>query len=83
VKLTNDMENFAIDLTDNSQSHEDWLSVVRFGMGTLLENQALFFEIIWREAEKQLKRKGVESRKLSDEAVQIFRELKLKVSVIE
>jgi hypothetical protein len=74
-----DMENFAIKLTDDCENHEAWLSVVRYGMGTLMDNQPLLIEIIAREATKQNERKGVKGRVIADEARQIFTELGLRI----
>ena len=75
-----EMEQFAVDLTDKSPDHVAWLSIVRYGMGTLLENQPLFIEIIFREAVKQLERENLPSRTVSDEARFIFEELQLQIT---
>ncbi len=76
-----EMENFAVKLTDDSPNHDAWLSIVQYGIGTLLENQALFIEIIFREAAKQRDRKNVAHRAISDEARAIFEELGLKLTI--
>ena len=75
-----DMENFAVKLTDDSPDHQAWLAIVRYGIGTLMDNQPLFFEIICREAKKQLQRKNVPSLTISDEARFIFQELDLRIT---
>lgn len=36
-----DPENFAIDLTDKCQTHEQWLTVMRFGLGTKCSRDAV------------------------------------------
>lgn len=74
-----DMENFAIKLTDDCVDHDAWLSVVRYGLGTLLENQPLFIEIIFREAVKQLERKKTQSLTISYEVRLIVDELGLRL----
>ena len=74
-----DMESFAVNLTDQSETHDDWLSIVRYGLGTLTENQPLFFEIIWREVAKMQKRHGITGRVVADDARQIFQELDLRI----
>ena len=76
-----EMENFAVKLTDDSPNHEAWLATVRYGMGTLLDNQPLFIEIIFREAAKQLGRKNIAGRTVGDEARAIFKELGLCLQV--
>jgi hypothetical protein len=83
MKLDNDAENFAVQLTDSCKSHEDWLAVIRYGLGTLMQNQLLFIEIIIREATRQVERKNIASLKVSDEARFIFNELKLKLVLVE
>lgn len=79
MKLDNDMENFAVNLTDDCKTHEEWLAVVRFGLGTLMQNQLLLVEIIWREAEKR----QLPPHKVSDQARFIFDELGLKLVLAE
>jgi hypothetical protein len=72
-------ENFAIQLTDAAKTHEEWLSIVCFGMATLLENQLLLMECIVREASRQNERSKVKSRVVADEARQIMEELGLRI----
>ena len=76
--MTPEQEQFAIDLTDNSRTHDDFLLLVRFGMKTLLEHQTVLIEIIFREAERELKRKNLAGRTISDEGRKIFDELGLR-----
>lgn len=73
-----DQENFAIQLTDSCKTHEEWLSVMHFGMGTLLRSQPLLMECIVREAERECKRTGLPSRVPADHARAIMVELGLK-----
>lgn len=49
-------ESFALTLTDRCQTHSEWLAVVRYGMGTLLEDQRILMEVITREAMCELER---------------------------
>jgi len=72
-------ENFAINLTDQCKTHDQWLTVVKFGMGTLLKDQHLLFEIIVREAEREAKRSGVDSHVAADHVASIMKELGLRL----
>lgn len=74
-----DMEQFAVTLTDQCRTHEEWLAVIRYGLGTLLENPALFIEIIWRQAVKMQETHQIKGRVLADDVRQIFQELSLKI----
>jgi len=75
-------ENFAIQLTDQCKSHSEWLAVVRYGLGTLLENQPLLIEIIVREAQREIERGHLpSSHVVADEARRIFQELGLRFEV--
>ncbi len=78
--LSSTDENFAVSLTDNCKTHGDWLSVVRFGLKTLLDNQLLLVEIISREAQRQLE-KSPDSHCIADEIRGIFNELGLQIVV--
>lgn len=79
--MTNEQENFAIQLTNDCKTHEQWLAVVRFGLKTLLEDQTLLFEIIVREANRMHGRAGIAGRVVSDDARIIFDELGLRFYV--
>jgi|GEM_PF-3018595 len=75
-------ENFAIKLTDQCQTHKEWLAIVRYGLATLLQNQPLLIEIIVREAVREIERGGVPgSHVAADEARRIFKELGLRFEV--
>lgn len=71
------MEQFAISLADKCEDHEAWLAIVRCGLGTFMENQALMIEVIAREAAKQLDRKQIKSLAIAGEVRFIFQELGL------
>jgi hypothetical protein len=75
-----DIEQFAISLTDKCEDHEAWLAIVRFGLGTFMENQALMIEVIAREAAKQIDRKQIKSLVIADELRFIFQELGLRLT---
>ena len=77
MKFDNDMENFAFDLTSKTNTHTEWLGVVRFGLGTLLENQKLLAEIICNEARQEAIRSNA-SHDASDHIASILAELGLK-----
>lgn len=76
-----EIEQFAIDLTDRCANHEQWLSVINFGLGTFLENQPLMIEVIVREAQRQLERKNLPSLTIADEVRFIFQELNLSFTL--
>lgn len=48
-----DQERFATNLAASTRTHDEWLSVVKFGLGTLLENQGTLAEIIAVEAARE------------------------------
>jgi hypothetical protein len=48
-----DQERFATNLAANTKNHDEWLSVVRFGLDTLLENQGTLAEILAAEAARE------------------------------
>lgn len=62
---------------DNGIEIETHPDIVRFGLGTFMENQALMIEVIAREAAKQLDRKQIKSLVIADEVRFIFQELGL------
>lgn len=76
--MTIEQENFAVNLTTQTKSHEEWLAVVRYGLGTLLTNQGLLGEIIVNEAVREAEK--VPTHKASDEVAKILRELGLKLT---
>jgi hypothetical protein len=47
-------DNFAIELTDKFDTEDQWYSVMRFGMPTLLADPPLLMECIVRRAQKRL-----------------------------
>ena len=66
-------ENFAITLTDKCKTHSEWLSVVRYGLASLLQNQPLLIEIIVREAVREIERVQAPSHVGADEPRPIFK----------
>lgn len=48
--MSEDKKNFAKSLTDNCKTHDEWLTVIRFGLSTLLEDQNFLFELISQES---------------------------------
>lgn len=74
-------ENFVIDLTTAAKTHEEWLSIVRFGMSQLIENQPLLAEVICREAGAMAVRDPRETVVAGDFIAQILLELKLKLEL--
>ena len=74
------VESFAFQLTASCTTHKEWLAVMNYGMGTLLVNQPLLVELIDREAVEETRRGSKEGHLI---LVRIFRELKLKVSLLD
>jgi hypothetical protein len=81
--MTQEAEQFAIEITDKCKTHQEWVAVVNFGLATLLQNQTLLIEIIVREAMRQIDRKKATSFPIADEVSLIFAELGLHLSVTE
>ena len=73
--MTEEQESFAITITGRTESHEDWLDLVRFGLGTLIWNEGTFIHIVVQEAEEQIERKMIDKCCLSEEIASIFDEL--------
>lgn len=77
--MITEQENFAVDLAANTKTHDEWLAVVRFGLGTLLKNQALLAEILVAEAMREASK--ISTHKSSDEIARICDELGLRFVV--
>jgi hypothetical protein len=71
--MTIEQENFAVKLTSATEDHHSWLAVVRFGMGTLIQNQPLLAEILVAEAMKMAAK--TPTHNAADEIAGIMREL--------
>lgn len=71
--------HFVTDLIKNTQTHEEWLAVVRFGLGTLLQNQPLLIECIATEAERIAERAPTVTP--TNHVVGILRDLGLQLSL--
>jgi len=76
--MTIEQENFAVTLAAQTKSHDEWLAIVRFGRGTLLENQGLLAEILVAEATREADKN---QHKSSDEIAKILRELGLRLEL--
>ena len=50
--------NFIINLAQQTQSHADWLLVIRFGIKSLLAQQDLLDELLLQEAARELDKQG-------------------------
>jgi hypothetical protein len=73
-------EDFAVTLTDQAKTHGEWLSIVKFGLPTLMQDQKLLMEIIVRRAQVvcDQNKKHVPHRVVADDAWVIMDELGLK-----
>jgi hypothetical protein len=81
--MDTDMDNFVTALADQTPTHKDWLVLVRFGLGTLLENQPLFAEVIVREATRIAEQDIRATVVAGDFIASILRDLNLKLVVME
>lgn len=77
--MTTELENFAVQLTDKAKTHDEWLAIVRFGLGTLLDNQSVLAEIITREAQRCAA--SVPNGETSEHVASILAQLGLKLSL--
>jgi hypothetical protein len=77
--MTQEQEQFAVDLTDNAKTHEDWLAIVNFGMRQLLTDSGLLMELIVREATRWNKQRGMGGRVVADDAREILAQLGLRL----
>jgi hypothetical protein len=87
-KLTNkpstreEMAAFARNLAASCKDHESWLTLIRYGLATLLENQPLLIELIFREAVRLVKWSEVEAGYVPIEEVRaILTELGIRLEV--
>jgi hypothetical protein len=77
--MTIEQENFAVRLTSSADDHHSWLAVVRFGMGTLINNQPLLAEILVAQAVKIAAK--TPNNNAADEIAGIMRELGVRFVV--
>ena len=81
--MTSDLENtdheeFVSELANQCKTHEQWVSLVRFGLPTLLKEQSLLMKIIVLESE----RRSSDTFSLPLRANQILGELGLRLTVV-
>lgn len=71
----------ATQLCNSTKTHEEWLSVVRFGMNTLLGDQLVLIDCIFTEAAREKERNDKPRNKQDVPAIawEIFEELELKI----
>lgn len=76
-----DNKQFALNLTDNAKNNAEWLNIVEFGLGTLLDNQDLLVKILVEEA---IREQGRASKKepLSFYLAELMQLLQIKISVV-
>lgn len=74
-------EKLATQLCNSTKTHEEWLSVMRFGMNTLLGDQLVLIDCIFTEAKREKERadKPRNQQEVPAIAWEIFGELELKV----
>jgi hypothetical protein len=72
------VETFAHKLAASCGTHTQWLSVMRYGLGTLLKDQQLLITLIDQEANREVRRGATPEYALP----RIFSELKLRVEII-
>lgn len=78
-------EKFASQLCNATKTHEEWLSVMRFGMSTLLGDQCVLIDLIFTEAVREKGRNDKPRNKQEVPAIiwEIFEELELIVDTDE
>lgn len=54
--MSEEVREFAQQLADQTETHEQWLAVVRFGIGTLVRNPEVLAELLIGEANKEFNR---------------------------
>lgn len=74
-------EPIALQLCRQTKTHEEWLTVMRFGMNTLLDDQLVLIDCIFQEAQREYDRKDKprNSQDVQTIAWEIFEELELKI----
>jgi hypothetical protein len=75
-----EMHEFALNLAGQCSDHTAWLTVIRYGLGFLLDNQPLLIELITHEAGRLTDKAGAQGS-VSTETRRIFDELGLKLVV--
>lgn len=75
---TQSVETFAHRLAASCGTHSQWLSVMRYGLGTLLKDQQLLITLIDQETNREVRRGATPEYALQ----RIFSELKLQIAVI-
>jgi hypothetical protein len=80
VGMTSEQREFVLNLGDQCKTHDAWLALIRFGMGTLLSDQDVLTEILVDEAEREAERHthGEAKHIASDHLFSIMSELGLR-----
>lgn len=79
--MTAEQRTFIAQLTASTETHEEWLAIVRFGLGTLLDDQEAFAKLIGAEAARMVQHHlGTTEGLLSDSVALILKELGLKLT---
>lgn len=75
-------EQMAKQLCNSTKTHEEWLSVMRFGLNTLLGDQLVLIDCIFTEAQREYDRKDKprNTQDMQTIAWEIFEELELKIT---
>ena len=76
-------EQMAKQLCNSTKTHEEWLSVMRFGLNTLLGDQLVLIDCIFTEAQREYDRKDKprNTQELPTIVWEILDELKLKLTL--
>jgi hypothetical protein len=73
-------KKFVFDMDRQCAEHDDWLVLVRFGMPTLLKDQEVLLELIYREARRQSERDKVDVFRPAEYMQKLFEELGLHIA---
>jgi nitroimidazol reductase NimA-like FMN-containing flavoprotein (pyridoxamine 5'-phosphate oxidase superfamily) len=79
--MASEDEYFAIKLTDECDTQEQWRSVMLFGLESLLKSPSLLMECMVRRAQRQQEESPVKSKAVSDYAANLINELGLRFEV--
>ena len=74
--MTIEEQNFASRLASSTETHADWLAVMNFGMGTLINEPAMLAELLCAEAIRVAEK--TPTHNAADELPGIMKELGLR-----
>jgi len=79
--MSDDEQDIAIELTDKCTTQGQWVSLMQFGLGTLLNAPDVLMECIVRRAERMKTEAVVQTKCTADYAAGLMRELGLQFAM--